>query len=200
MELVWTLGVGGGGCKSCNYDHINRQAFRTVSQCFIQFSSAQVTGLYSVTTYMKRFFPVFRYFNRAVLQLLQRTPSILDVSVGKPKQETISLILPLTARNCARLCDLLAVRPCPQIAQKTLSFLHSTEREKITKMMIIFKTPAILVCFLRHDPIKPQASVRRLAHTHNVTTCCSIRVCAAQRGRDFEASDLERSIHFRGVF
>ena len=27
-----------------------------------------------------------------------------------------------------------------------------------------------------------------------------IRVCAAQRGRDFEASDLERGIHFRGVF
>ena len=27
-----------------------------------------------------------------------------------------------------------------------------------------------------------------------------IRVCAAQRGRDFEAPDLERDIHFRGVF
>ena len=27
-----------------------------------------------------------------------------------------------------------------------------------------------------------------------------IRVCAAQRGRDFEAPDLERVIHFRGVF
>ena len=27
-----------------------------------------------------------------------------------------------------------------------------------------------------------------------------IRVCAAQRGRDFEATDLERGIHFRGVF
>ena len=27
-----------------------------------------------------------------------------------------------------------------------------------------------------------------------------IRVCAAQRGRDFEAADLERGIHFRGVF
>ena len=24
--------------------------------------------------------------------------------------------------------------------------------------------------------------------------------CAAQRGRDFEAPDLERGIHFRGVF
>ena len=27
-----------------------------------------------------------------------------------------------------------------------------------------------------------------------------IRVCAAQKGRDFEAPDLERGIHFRGVF
>ena len=27
-----------------------------------------------------------------------------------------------------------------------------------------------------------------------------IRVCAAQRGRDFEAPALERGIHFRGVF
>ena len=27
-----------------------------------------------------------------------------------------------------------------------------------------------------------------------------IRVCAAQRGRDFEAPDLERGIHFRGSF
>ena len=27
-----------------------------------------------------------------------------------------------------------------------------------------------------------------------------IRICAPQRGRDFEAPDLERGIHFRGVF
>ena len=27
-----------------------------------------------------------------------------------------------------------------------------------------------------------------------------IRVCAAQRDRDFEAPGLERGIHFRGVF
>ena len=26
-----------------------------------------------------------------------------------------------------------------------------------------------------------------------------LRVCAAQRGRDFEAPDLERGIHFRDV-
>ena len=33
-------------------------------------------------------------------------------------------------------------------------------------------------------------------HSHTLP----IRVCAAQRGRDFEAPDLERGIHFRGVF
>ena len=33
-------------------------------------------------------------------------------------------------------------------------------------------------------------------HSHTLY----IRVCAAQRGRDFEAPDLERGIHFRGVF
>ena len=27
-----------------------------------------------------------------------------------------------------------------------------------------------------------------------------IRLCAAQRGRDFEAPDVERGIHFRDVF
>ena len=31
-------------------------------------------------------------------------------------------------------------------------------------------------------------------------TYSPIRVCAAQRGRDFETPDLERGIHFRGVF
>ena len=33
-------------------------------------------------------------------------------------------------------------------------------------------------------------------HSHTLP----IRLCAAQRGRDFEAPDLERGIHFRGVF
>ena len=33
-------------------------------------------------------------------------------------------------------------------------------------------------------------------HSHTLP----IRVCAAQQGRDFEAPDLERGIHFRGVF
>ena len=33
-------------------------------------------------------------------------------------------------------------------------------------------------------------------YSHTIPT----RVCAAQRGRDFEVPDLERGIHFRGVF
>ena len=33
-------------------------------------------------------------------------------------------------------------------------------------------------------------------HSHTLP----IRVCATQRDRDFEAPDLERVIHFRGVF
>ena len=33
-------------------------------------------------------------------------------------------------------------------------------------------------------------------HSHTLP----IRVCATQRGRDFEVPDLERGIHFRGVF
>ena len=36
----------------------------------------------------------------------------------------------------------------------------------------------------------------RGGHSHTLP----IRVCTAQRSRDFEAPDLERGIHFRGVF
>ena len=37
---------------------------------------------------------------------------------------------------------------------------------------------------------------RRGGYSHTLP----ILVCAAKRGRDFEAADLERGIHFRGVF
>ena len=44
----------------------------------------------------------------------------------------------------------------------------------------------------------------RVGHYHGARGGYShtlpIRVCAAQRGRDFEAPDLDRGIHFRGVF
>ena len=41
---------------------------------------------------------------------------------------------------------------------------------------------------------------RRLPGEGEYSHTLPIRVCAAQRGRDFEAPDLERDIHFRGVF
>ena len=45
--------------------------------------------------------------------------------------------------------------------------------------------------FITEQHQKPRG---RYSHT------VPIRVCAAQRGRDFEAPGLERGIHFRGVF
>ena len=74
------------------------------------------------------------------------------------------------------ICDLLALRPISHITKKTLSYLHSTKIEQMTKTMVIFKRGAIFLCCIRCDPIPPQASVQRLAHTRNVTTCCSSRV------------------------
>ena len=52
-----------------------------------------------------------------------------------------------------------------------LSALHK-DREQMTKTMVIFKRGAIFLCYIRCDPIPPQTSVQRLAHTRNVTTCC----------------------------
>ena len=70
------------------------------------------------------------------------------------------------------ICDLLALRPISHITKKTLSYLHSTKIEQMTKTMVIFKRGAIFLCCIRCDPIPPQTSVQRLAHTRNVTTCC----------------------------
>ena len=143
-----------GHChKNCNYDYINRLAFRIFSQLFIEISRVNV--LYSFTTYMKRFFPfpVIQCFNRGVLQLLHGTPSKLDVSARKPKHETISWIT-----NRAKLwmiCGLLALRPISHITQKTLSFLHSTKEEQKTKTMVTFETCAIFLYCIRRDLADP---------------------------------------------
>ena len=52
----------------------------------------------------------------------------------------------------------------------------------------------LLACLPIFDVLITYAA--RGGHSHTLP----IRVCAAQRGRDFEAPDLERGIHFRGVF
>ena len=55
----------------------------------------------------------------------------------------------------------------------------------------------LLVSFWR-TPNAERRMVSRFPGGYSHTS--PIRVCAAQRGRDFEAPDLERGIHFRGVF
>ena len=45
-----------------------------------------------------------------------------------------------------------------------------------------------------------KTTIKRVPPQGGYSHTLPIRVCAAQRGRDFEAPDLERGIHFRGVF
>ena len=122
---------------------------------------------------MKRFFPSNPVFNRGVLQLLHRTPSTCPCAQAKTRNNNHSC-----ATNRAKLwmlCDSLALRPISYITKKTLPYLHSTKIEQMTKTMVIFKRGAIFLCCIRCDdcdPIPPQTSVQRLAHTRNVTTCC----------------------------
>ena len=46
-----------------------------------------------------------------------------------------------------------------------------------------------------HQPSGPKSDRGRGGYSHILP----IRVCSAQRGRDFEAPDVERGIHFRDV-
>ena len=66
----------------------------------------------------------------------------------------------------------------------------------LTESCVVFFSPslAVLSAILREEYLT--SLVPRGGHSHTLP----IRVCAAQRGRDFEAPDLERGIHFRGVF
>ena len=48
----------------------------------------------------------------------------------------------------------------------------------------------------QQQQLQENGSDPRGGHSHTLP----IRVCAAQRGRDFEAPGLERGIHFRGDF
>ena len=98
--------------------------------------------------------------------------------------------------------DLLALRPIWQFTQKTLSYLHSTKIEQMTKTMVILKTGAIFLCCIRCDPIPRQTSVQRLAHTRNVTTCCYLRhVCgdSFHAFRSPRVSGVEMEIYERSL-
>ena len=65
----------------------------------------------------------------------------------------------------------------------------------------LLQDPAFSRCCLSSGPYKNcsqgfMVESRGGGYSHTLP----VRVCAAQRGRDFEAPDLERGIHFRGVF
>ena len=61
-------------------------------------------------------------------------------------------------------------------------------------LQFIKKKKAEQVFASRKAGTPPPPGGGRYSHT------LPVRVCAAQRGRDFEAPDLEWGIHFRGVF
>ena len=65
-----------------------------------------------------------------------------------------------------------------------------------TKQQFSFSFCIHFYCLMQSRKIGRQPPGEGGGHSHTLP----IRVCAAQQGRDFEAPDLERGIHFRGVF
>ena len=128
---------------------------------------------------------------KAWLMVQRRTPSKLDVPARKPKRETISLVdhKPPKIVNDLRLISLETNLACYK-EDFVLSALHK-DREQMTKTMVIFKRGAIFLCCIRCDPIPPQTSVQRLAHTRNVTTCCF------QEGKALNSASGEMSDRLR---
>ena len=89
-----------------------------------------------------------------------------------------------------KIVNALVLTPISHITQKPLPFLHSTKIEQITKTMVIFKTGAIFLCCISCDPIPPQTSVQRLAHTRNVTTCCCVIQVWKLKSQEYKKDDL----------
>ena len=67
-----------------------------------------------------------------------------------------------------------------------------TANTKVIKIQPIFPKEA----FGKKNPI----AFRNICGPGGYSHTLPIRVCAAQQGRDFEAPNSERGIHFRGVF
>ena len=164
-----------GHCrKNCNYDYINRLAFRIFLQRFIQIKC--------------KGFVLGHNLHEEIFSYL--TSILIEEFCSCYTEPHLRLTYPCTSQNTKQynssttdhaklwmICDLLALRPILHITQKTLSFLHSTKVEQITKTMVIFKTGSIFLYCIPCNPIPSQTSVRRLANTRNVTTCyCSTQV------------------------
>ena len=70
-------------CKDMTLQELSpckQTSIKNCSHSIFFFQFLRVNVLYSITNYMKIFFPVFHYFYSAVLQLLHRIPSKLHMS------------------------------------------------------------------------------------------------------------------------
>ena len=160
-----------GDCRrNCNYDYINRLAFRNFFTAFYSNLKRRTFCTRSQLTW-RDFFPVIQCLIEEFCSCYTE-PHRRVRAQAKTRNNNHSW-----TTNRAKLwmiCDLLALRPISHITKKTLPYLHSTKIEQMTKTMVIFKRGAIFLCCVRCDPIPPQTSVQRLAHTRNVTTCCCL--------------------------
>ena len=84
---------------------------------------------------------------------------------------------------------------CEKCKHKSLLLIckHST---KVSQICIISKELEFLILFYGNFVMTFAPGWGGEGYSHTLR----IRVCAAQRGRDFEAPDLEWGIHLRGVF
>ena len=160
-----------GHCrKNCHYYYLNRLAFRIF-----------FTAFYS--NLKRKRFVLGRNLHEEIFS--QLTSILIDTFCTCYTESHLSLTCPSTSQNAKQyhswttnrdklwtICDLLALKPISHITQKTLFFLHSIKIDQITKTMVIFETSATFLCCILCDPILPQTSAQRLAHTRNVTTCC----------------------------
>ena len=124
-----------GDCrKNCSYDYINRLAFRIFFTAFYSNRKRRTFCTRSQLTW-RDFFPVIQCLIEEFCSCYTE-PHRRVRAQAKTRNNNHSW-----TTNRAKLwmiCDLLALRPISHITKKTLSYLHSTKIEQMTKTMVIF--------------------------------------------------------------
>ena len=90
------------------------------------------------------------------------------------------------------ICDLLALRPISHITKKTLSYLHSTKIEQMTKTMVILKeAPFFFAAFaaIQYYHKRPSSGSRILATLPLAVACIKAWAGRDERGILREARD-----------
>ena len=125
-----------GDChKNCNYDYINRLAFRIFFHSVL-FKSKASDVLYSLPTYVKIF---FSHLSSVLIEEFCScyTEPHRSLTCQRASQNTKHYHSWTTNRaKLWMICALLALRPISHITKKTLSYLHSTKIEQMTKTMV----------------------------------------------------------------